>query len=413
MDVSIAGIRNTMRRRVTEARADRDERLEALAAVADDFKSFRPAAQVFTRVEAVPTIFCQFDHAVRVSGFPTERFTLTHGPSGHNKTTFSMGLIRSFLARNHYALMIDAERTTPEDYARQLIGDDLYNHPGFFAHKPKSYEDTIERVRSWLLMIANLRAKGRIPKTTRALVVVDSIRKLVPENILKMIMAQQAKAEKEGKKAKKGRGADGMGGRGAQIKAAMNSAWMDELIPLLEEAKGTMNAVARETADPDAEKWQKDAGLDFKVGGGTGLFYDSSLVMRAERAGWITDGSKFEETGQKAKIYGEKIRITIRKTKVAGKDDKQSVCHFHTSNGVLTPAGFDRARDVIELAKQFEIVTGTGWLSWGKKKLGQGMNNAVKRLYAEPDLLAALEREVRADFANHEPVEHDEDGVVG
>lgn len=396
-----------MTRRVLQTRSVRDERLAALESVAGEFKAFRPASRVFTRIEAVPTIFCQFDHAVRVSGYPTERFTLVHGPSGHNKTTFTLGVGKSFLARNHYVNFIDAERTTPREYARTLISPELYDHPGFFAHKPKSYEDTVKYVRSWLNTIAKLRANGKLPKTTRALLILDSIRKLVPEGILAKILAAEAK-EARGPK-KKAKGVDGMGGRAAQIKAAMNSAWMDELTPLLEETKATMIAIARETDDPETTtQWTKG----FKVGGGAALYYDSSLVSRIERAGWVTDGSSYEETGRKAQVYGERVRVTIRKTKVAGKDDKSVACYFHTSNGVLIPEGFDRARDILDLAQKFDIVKGTGWLSFGKKKLGQGMNRAVMNLTKDPVLLHQIEREVRKDFANHEPTEFDEDGVV-
>ena len=74
-----------------------------------------------------------------------------------------------------------------------------------------------------------------LPLTTSALIAIDSIRKLVP----KKLFDELAKAEKadsgdkpKGRFAKKPKGVDGYGGRAAQLKAALNAAWMDELVPL-------------------------------------------------------------------------------------------------------------------------------------------------------------------------------------
>jgi hypothetical protein len=93
--------------------------------------------------------------------------------------------------------------------------------------------------------------------------------------------------------------------------------------------------------------------------------------------------------------------VTIRKTKVGGKEDRVTTCFYHTSNGQLVPEGFDRARDVLELAIKFGIVEGGSWIKWGKNKsgvLGQGEHNAVKKLATTPELLDKLETAVRSKF---------------
>src|SRR5690606_8630504 len=89
------------------------DRSKAMAAVANDLKEFRPAAEVLRHIESVPTIFPQYDAAVRVGGHPISRFTLIHGPSNEGKTVFTQGLGRSFLERGHFFALADAERTTP------------------------------------------------------------------------------------------------------------------------------------------------------------------------------------------------------------------------------------------------------------------------------------------------------------
>jgi RecA/RadA recombinase len=322
----------------------------------------------------------------------------------HN-TYFSLGLIESFLRLDHFAQLIDAERTTPIDWAELIMGE-IARHPGFFAMRPDTYEECVEQTRKWLLRIKAQRDAKKVPPGTSGLVVCDSVRKLVPKDIFAKIAGEAAKGQK------KARGIDGMGGRAAQIKAAMNAQWMDELVPLLEKTGTAFLAIARESDDPDADMMAKAYGRAFKVGGGKALYYDSSLVFRVERDRWVTDAG--DDEGKNKTVFGERHRVTIRKTKVAGHEKRETVCYFHTSNGVLTPAGFDRARDVVDLGERFGVVERKG--SWyavkGGDKLGQGVNGAVKKLAEDPAALDSLESIVRSQFAVNAPVEHDEDGVV-
>jgi RecA/RadA recombinase len=391
-------------------KANGKARVDALADVARRFCKFRPAREVLHVVRAVPTRFVQLDHATRVGGLPIERFMLLHGPSNEGKSLLALGLCDSFISRGHVALYIDAERTTPSTWAEQLMGGNARSDR-FFAERPESYEDTIKRVREFLNTVAGARSKH---PSLSALVVVDSLRKLVPKDLMREIL--QAEREDGGARGKgRPRAAPGRD-RGAQLKAKMNAAWMDELIPLLEHAGAAFVAVAREMVDPDADAWQRRFGNDYKVGGGGAIYYDASLAMRVERAAWVHNG----EEGPKHLVYGERHRVTIRKTKVGAKDDRESTCHFHSSNGVLVPFGFDRARDLVELGVAFGVVKQKGgWLTWQGKRW-QGAHVAVKKLHeserdCHPDFccdLANLEVEVRAAFRNKPPVAHAAGGEV-
>jgi hypothetical protein len=151
--------------------------------------------------------------------------------------------------------------------------------------------------------------------------------------------------------------------------------------------------------------WAKASGNAFKVGGGKAIYYDSSLVMRVSRAGWVSEKQGDDETAR-AKVYGERHRITIRKTKISGQEDKVTICHFHTSNGVLVPEGFDRPRDVLEIAEKFGVVQGgkAGWLSWRRHRW-QGRHLAVRKLHNAPDLVREMEIEVREKFEDNAPEE--------
>lgn len=395
----------TTKKSAREAKA----RMKHHDAVAKRFEAFRHARDVLRVVRAVPTCFVQFDHGVRVGGFPIERFTLVHGASGHGKSLFTLGLVKSFLTRNHFALYVDAERTTPVTWAEELMGRELAHHPRFFAIRPDSYEDTIAQVRAFLNHLAEAKEAGEVDADTSAVVVVDSLRKLVPRDLMKEIL----QAEVDAKEITGGRD------RRAQLQAKMNAAWMDEIVPLLERSGAAFIAIAREMADPDADMWAKKFGNDYKIGGGTAIIYEASLRIRIERDRYIVHGE-----GKDKRTYGERHKIVIKKTKVSGKDDREIVCYFHSSNGVLVPSGFDTARDVLELARVFKVVEVSGAsYSFEGERIAMGEHNAVKVLHETPMLLSEIERRVRAAFEKHEPVMtelqsltrdllHDEDGVV-
>jgi hypothetical protein len=313
--------------------------------------------------------------------YVADGFVVTHN------TEFCLGVIASFLQRFHFAGLVDAERTTTDAWVRSLMGD-LADHPGFSALPVGTYEQVRVGVRDYCETIANARVKGKLPPETSGVVVVDSIRKLVPKKLWdELAKAQSADDEdakpKGGRRSKKAPGVDGMGGRAGQIKAALNAAWVDELVPLLADTRMAMVVIARETEDPDADSWSAKS---WKIGGGTALFYEASLDIRITR-GWIKAGDC---------IVGEKHRLEIWKTKVAGKMDKVPEAWFHVANGTSGHVGFDRPRDVLALGIEIGAVDVEGsWVKFDKKSLGQGIESAVAKLHKDSDLLAAVEAGVR------------------
>lgn len=315
--------------RVSKKELERRERLKALAGVADDIKSFDQGRQVLTPVRSVQTIFPQFDVATRVNGYPIQRVCLVHGPSNEGKTFFMLGLGKSFLMGEHFYFHIDAEFTTPEPWVVENLRA-FADYPTFQALRPRNYEEVADSIREACERITTARDRGHIPQHTSALFGVDSLQKLIPKDFLKKL------ADK-----KKGGGVDPMSGRGGQVQAAFNAAWMKELVPLMYHANAAIVLISRESENVDATGMFDKA---YKVGGGKAPYYDSSLVVRCTRNGWVKVGS-----GDNERIIGERHLLQIVKTKVGHKDDKTTRCFFHTSNGELIPAGFDMARDVIEL----------------------------------------------------------------
>lgn len=353
-------------------------RMKALAAVSKDFKEWRPAREALERVRSVRTIFAQLNAATRVNGWPIQRIGVIHGPSNNGKTAIAHGLGLSFLQAGHYYAYVDAEMTTPIDWVQELMGD-MADAPGFKAMRPKSYEATVDAVRQFVETISKAKLAGKLPDDVSALIVVDSLRKLVPKRLMDKIMKEGA--AKEDKRGKSKGGVDGLGGRAAQYKAALNAAWLDELVPLMAHSNASMLFIGREAEndDPFSEDW--------KLTGGKALRYDSSLLCRVERSAWVKAGEQ---------VVGERLRVRIHKTKIGGKDDRVTDCFIHLSNGKLVPPGFDRARDLFEMGCEVGCITQSGsWFtSTDTGERWQGESAAVKALTADPASLARMEAEI-------------------
>lgn len=360
--------------------------MKAMEAVAKDFKGWRPAREVLKKVQAVPTRFLQYDVANGVGGHPIARVTLVHGESAGGKTELAIGIGCSFLDRGHFFALLDAERTTPPEWVQTLSATAM-DHPGFVALPVSSYEKSVEGVRDFCTTIAEHRLKGRIPADTTGIVVVDSIRKLVPAEHMKAIMKavsdDDAKPGRGGRKPK-ARGVDGYGGRAAQMKAALNAAWMDELVPLMADTNCAILIIARETEDPDSFD-------GVKVGGGKALFYDSSLRLQVSQR-YVWDGDDAAK-----QCVGEVRTVAIRKSKVAGKNAPTLYANYYVSNGFAAPAGFWPARDAVEIGCECGVIEQRGsHYFFESKRIGQGMNGVLKRMVEEPELVDRVAVAVRA-----------------
>lgn len=372
-----------------------EERMKALAKVADRFEGWEPARKVLTPVKAVKTIFPQINLGTRVGGWPLQRVSLVHGPSAHGKTIFCHGLGLSFLRAGHFYGFIDAEYTTPEDWLVELMGDEMSSMPTFVAMRPKTYEKTVDAVKSMLENIKRAVFNKEIDSNTSAIIVVDSIKKLIPSDLIEKI-------EKHGADGKKG-SIDGRSGRGSMYQAALNSAWLKQLIPMLYHTCTTMVFIARESENVDRCSPFDPA---WKVTGGKDLIFDSSMTIRVTHGGMIKLGDK---------TIGEKHLATIHKSKVGGKAEKTVQCHFYTSNGESMPAGFDRARDVVDLGIRlgFIVKKGRSLVCEVTGEVWASENVAVKQLNDSPSSLDILEEYITKDFDVDKIEVSDEDIVDG
>jgi RecA/RadA recombinase len=236
-------------------------------------------------------------------------------------------------------------------------------------------------------------SKAVAPDTT-AIIVLDSIRKLIPKDQFKMIMVDAKKIAKGGLEPEAARS------RITQIKAQMSAAWTDELVPLLEKSGVALVVIAREIEDPDnTNERARRAKTNVKTTGGKAWFYDASLDLRSSKAGSYGETKGGEDGEEERKeIWGRRYCVEITKTKVSGEGEEyRAKFFFHVSNGKKTPKGFDRAKDLLELAKRKGVIaTAGGWFKFGVKRW-QGEAKALAALQ-DPALLAAVEERTRATF---------------
>src|SRR6185312_9318336 len=341
---------------------------KAFAEIAAKSKSFRPAREVLRRVRAVPTIFPHVDWKLRVGGWPIDRIAMIHGESGFGKTTFLHGLGLSFLRRGHIYAPIDAEHTTPAPWLEELLGS-YVDDPRLIASRPESYEQAVDDVERIAEGVAEARKKGDIPPETTCLFGVDSIGKLTPQNILERMKKHAAEHEKGS--------IDGFSGAAGMIRAAMNKAWLDRLVPLMSRTGCAIAFIAREAKDKNATADDRKYGRDWVTTGGASLYYDASLDIRIAHAKMIHESEGTE--GYKSPVVGELHVVEIHKTKVSAREREVETSWFSTSNGRLTPPGFDRARDLMMLGLQLEVIALRGsWLSFGGHRW-QGKNKFLEK----------------------------------
>lgn len=340
-------------------------------------KGWKMASDALDYVRAVPSLFLDFNRATRIGGVPLRRITTCHGPTHGGKSAFVAGLLRSFVDSNHVGAYVDAEHATDLTFLDELFGRPTASIPNFFGMRPSTYEETIDASDSLLAwMIAE--RKGRFGKRkTKApippeedlacLMVIDSLNKLVPEREIEKLKRE---------------GGDAIDKGWGRLRASFNQSYLDHTVPLLGPAETALCLIVQERDDGDLEPWEMP-----NLKGGQASQYDASLIVRVMKSSEVKRGEKEDK-----EVFGFKHRLRIWKSKVGHMDGRYSDSFFHMSNGVLVPAGFDVARDALEVGKELGLVKtadGGAWLSWNKNRWN-GAHNATKALTADPALFASL-----------------------
>jgi len=302
-------------------------KLKRLVDVSQRMKGWQQPSAALTKIEAVPTIFPSLDRVIGIGGWPVSRIGVLHGPPHHGKSSLILGLLNSFLARGHWAAFLDAERTVDAGWAKTMLGE-LQRSPSFFAKRPRSFEEAVDLVRVYCHTLQEARRAGDAPEDTRGILALDSLSKLVPQNLLAKLLEKGAEDA----------GVDGFSGASGRMIAALNSQWFKELTILLDESKVSFVAIGRERDNPEQKRGPFHR--TWKLGGGKDVEFEASILGRVTR--------EFVKVGPK--VVAQRHEVKIRKNK-AGHLDEPVTAFFHT-----TERGFDLARDLAELGLSLGVV---------------------------------------------------------
>ena len=289
-------------------------------------------------IEVIPTGSIALDLALGVGGIPRGRIIEIFGPESSGKTTLSLHIVAEAQKKGGICAYIDAEHAMDPDYARNCG----VNVDELLVSQPDTGEQALE-------IAETLIRSGGID-----CVVVDSVAALVP------------RAEIEGE----------MGDSFVGIQARLMSQALRKLT----------GAVSRSnTALVFTNQLREKIGVMFgnpeTTPGGRALKFYASVRLDIRRIEQIKSGTE---------SVGSRVRVKVVKNKVA---PPFRVAEFD----IMYAAGISKEGGLLDVGVAMDLVAKTGaWFTHGGTRLGQGREAAKEFLKGNPEIAAAIEREIRS-----------------
>jgi recombination protein RecA len=292
-------------------------------------------------VESIPTGSLDLDIALGIGGVPRGRIIEIYGPESSGKTTLAQHIVAECQKKGGIAAFVDAEHALDPEYAKNIgvkIEDLLISQPDTGE---QALDITEELVRSGAVDI----------------IVVDSVAALVPK---------------------------------AEIDGSMEEQQMGLQARLMSKALRKLTAIVSKTNTTVIFINQ----LRMKIGvmfgnpetttGGNALKYYSSVRMEIRR----TETIKGEHSD-----LGNHVKVKVVKNKVAPP--------FRTAEfDIMFGKGICKYGNIIDVGVKMNIVDKSGsWFSYKDSKLGQGREKAKEYLEQNPDVMNAIETEIREKLA--------------
>ena len=292
-------------------------------------------------VESIPTGSLDLDIALGIGGVPRGRIIESYGPESSGKTTLAQHIVAECQKKGGIAAFVDAEHALDPEYAKNIgvkIEDLLISQPDTGE---QALDITEELVRSGAVDI----------------IVVDSVAALVPK---------------------------------AEIDGSMEEQQMGLQARLMSKALRKLTAIVSKTNTTVIFINQ----LRMKIGvmfgnpetttGGNALKYYSSVRMEIRR----TETIKGEHSD-----LGNHVKVKVVKNKVAPP--------FRTAEfDIMFGKGICKYGNIIDVGVKMNIVDKSGsWFSYKDSKLGQGREKAKEYLEQNPDVMNAIETEIREKLA--------------
>ncbi|MBR5646972.1 MAG: recombinase RecA [Treponema sp.] len=292
-------------------------------------------------IEVIPSGSLLLDEALGIGGYPRGRVIEMYGPESSGKTTLALHAIAEAQKLGGIAAFVDAEHALDPTYAKNLG----VNIDELWVSQPDTGEQALE-------ITENLVRSGAVD-----VVVVDSVAALTPQK------------EIEGE----------MGDAVMGMQARLMSQALRKLTAII----GKSNCIVI-----FINQIRMKIGVMFgnpeTTTGGQALKFYSSIRLDIRRVETI-DGKGEEEA------LGNRVRVKVVKNKVAPPFRK---CEIDIYFG----KGISAAASLIDSAVKHGIIDKRGaWYTMGETKIGQGKENAVAFIEANPELAKQIETKLRTE----------------
>jgi recombination protein RecA len=321
---------------------ERQKALEAALAQIDRAfgkgSAMRLGSKETMQVETISTGSLGLDIALGVGGLPRGRVIEIYGPESSGKTTLALHVIAEAQRGGGTAAFIDAEHALDPVYARKLG----VNIDELIVSQPDTGEQALE-------IVDTLVRSNAID-----VLVVDSVAALVP------------RAEIEGE----------MGDSHVGLQARLMSQSLRKLTGSISRSRCMVIFINQ---------------LRMKIGvmygnpetttGGNALKFYASVRLDIRRTGQIKDRDE---------IIGNTTRVKVVKNKVAPPFKQVEF-------DIMYGEGISKIGEILDLGVKAGVIEKSGsWFSYDSVRIGQGRENAKTFLKENPEMMARLEKTIRA-----------------
>ena len=297
-------------------------------------------------VETISTGSLGLDLALGVGGLPRGRIVEIYGPESSGKTTLTLQVVAEVQRAGGTAAFIDAEHALDPVYAERLgvkVADLLVSQP-----------DTGEQALEITDMLVRSSAVD--------VVVIDSVAALTP------------KAELEGD----------MG----QAQVGLQARLMSQALRKL-----TGNVKRSNTLVIFINQLRMKIGVMFgnpeTTTGGNALKFYASVRLDIRRVGSRKNGETVVANQTRVKVVKNKVAAPFRQAEFE----------------ILFGQGVSREAELVDLGAEHEIIEKSGaWYSYEGNRIGQGKENAMEFLKANPEVAATIDAVLRARLLDAKPL---------
>jgi len=289
-------------------------------------------------VDVIPSGSLALDMALGVGGLPRGRVIEIYGPESSGKTTLCLHSIAEAQRLGGICAFIDVEHALDPAYAER-IGVDIDN---LYISQPDTGEQALEI------------AEALVRSGAVDVVVIDSVAALVP------------RAEIEGE----------MGDSHMGLQARLMSQALRKFSGAIKQTN-TVMIFTNQLRQKIGVMW----GNPETTTGGMALKFYASVRLDIRRIQSLKVGSE---------TTGNRTRVSVKKNKVAPP--------FRTAEfDIMFNEGISRTGEVLDLGVLYDAIEKRGsFYSYEEARLGQGRENVKSYLAENPELLDAIENQIRA-----------------